>query len=119
MSEIPSPVRCGRHLFTIRDGGRLTCFAADSGRVLYEERVGAGGQYLASPVAIALPGGRTLLVLYSVRGVVTLAWAQDRLALAGSLDPGETIKATPALDGRRDRMYLRTARALHAFATRP
>ena len=47
--EIPSPVFHAGRLYMVRDGGLLSCVRTDTGRVVYRERLGAPGQYSASP----------------------------------------------------------------------
>lgn len=93
----------------MKNGGLLTCLEARTGRAFYqEERLGALGDYYASPVAA---DGRVYLA--SQRGVVTIVTAGDTLNILGQSDFGEVIQATPAIVG--DVLYLRTAGHLYAF----
>jgi outer membrane protein assembly factor BamB len=87
----------------------LTCLDPVSGKAIYqEERLGAVGDYYASPVA-----GDGRLYLASQPGVVTVVRASDQFEVLGRYDFGSVIQATPALAG--DRLLLRTAGALYAF----
>ncbi|MEA3367726.1 MAG: PQQ-binding-like beta-propeller repeat protein, partial [Planctomycetota bacterium] len=48
--EIPSPVFYKDRLYLVRNGGHLAAVDATNGAILYSERLGAPGQYSASPV---------------------------------------------------------------------
>lgn len=79
------------------------------GRQIYQERLGPGGQYCASPVAA---DGRIYFV--SVPGVVTVIdAAADRLQVLATNELGENVQASPAIVGNR--LYVRTAGHLLAF----
>lgn len=95
-------------LYLMRDGGLLTCLRASTGAELFRERIGAAGQYIASPVAA---GDRILLA--SAPGVVTVIEAADTLRVLARHDLQEEIFSTPAL--APDCLYLRTAQHLYAF----
>jgi outer membrane protein assembly factor BamB len=47
MPKIPSMIFLAPHLFAITDGGIATCLKADTGEILWQERV--GGNFSASP----------------------------------------------------------------------
>lgn len=51
--EVPSPLVANGRVYLIKNGGLLTCRDQKTGKVLFEERVGQGGNggYYASPVA--------------------------------------------------------------------
>ena len=106
--EIPSPVFHSGRLYLVRDGGILTCVRADTGEVIYRERLGAAGQYLASPV---LAGDH--LYLLSGKGVVTVVNCGDQFKIAHQADLKASIGATPAMDP--DSLYIRTDQALLGF----
>jgi len=107
---MPSLLLYGGNLFLVRDGGLLTCLNAADGATRYQERLGAPGQYCASPVA-----ADDRLYLTSVTGMVTVVNARG-----GSLEVlarnalGAEVHATPAIAG--DTLYVRTAVELLAFA---
>ncbi len=111
LPEMPSIVLAPEddRLFFVRDGGLLTCLDANDGRLIYQERVGAAGQYSASPITA---DGH--LYLSSVAGVVTIVDARaDELRIIARTELREPIHATPAL--AEGALYIRTAEHLVAF----
>jgi len=86
----------------------LTCLRASSGEELFRERIGALGQYSASPIA-----GDDKIIAASVRGTVTVIQADDKLHVLSRTDFGEKIYATPAIADNT--LYLRTAGHLYAL----
>jgi outer membrane protein assembly factor BamB len=106
--HIPSPLYYNDRVYTIRDGGLLSCFNAESGKVFYRERLSAAGSYFSSPVTA---GGR--IYIASRNGVVTVIEAGDNLKILAKNDLGELITATPAAVDNK--LYLRTDKALYAF----
>jgi outer membrane protein assembly factor BamB len=110
--EVPSPLYYRDRIFLIRNGGVITCFDASTGKVLYRTRIGAGGAYFASPVAVA---GR--IYLASSEGVVTAISADDKqLKVLAHSELGEDIVATPAIAGSV--IYVRTLKTVYAFGER-
>lgn len=113
LPEMPSLLHYRDRVYLARDGGLVTCLRAADGQMLYQERLGAPGQYCASPVAAA-----DRIYLSSVNGVITVIAANtDTPAVIAQNTIGDTIQATPALVGRT--LYLRTAKKLMAFAETP
>jgi outer membrane protein assembly factor BamB len=112
ISEMPSPLFYRDRLYFVKDGGLLTVYEPKSGQlVLDRERLGATGQFVASPVAA---GG--LIYAASVPGKVVVFKAGDTLEVLARNDLGEHITATPAIvEGQ---IYIRTAQHLWAFARR-
>lgn len=106
--EIPSPVFHSGRLYLARAGGVLSCVRTDTGKVIYQERIGASGQYSASPVI-----ANDHLYLCSERGVVTVAKCGDEFKVTHQTDLDVPVAATPAMD--RDSLYIRTENALLAF----
>jgi outer membrane protein assembly factor BamB len=106
--EIPSPVFHSGRLYLVRDGGILSCVRADTGEVLYRERLGAEGQYEASPVIVD-----DHVCLISSRGVFTAVKSGDTFEIAHQVDLNASVAATPAMD--RASFYIRTEKALLAF----
>ena len=110
---VASPLVHDGCFYMVKNGGFLTCLDAATGQPHYrEERLPAGGDYYASPV---LAGGH--LYLASQGGVMTVVKAGPRLEVVGRADFGEPVQATPAVVG--DRLYVRTAGRLWAFANPP
>jgi outer membrane protein assembly factor BamB len=114
-SELPphisSPIYYNEHVYTIRDGGLLSCFNSKNGKVLYREKTGVTGSYFASPVAA---GNKVFIA--SRNGVVTVIEAGDNLKILAKNALGELITATPAVVDNK--LYIRTDKALYAFGER-
>jgi outer membrane protein assembly factor BamB len=108
LPEVPSPLVYQNRLYLVKDGGIVSCLDAKTGKLVYRDRLGAGGFYYSSPVA-----GDGKVYAASVKGVVSVFQAGDVLKILSKCDLGEPILATPALvDGR---VYVRTERHLYAF----
>ncbi len=79
-----------------------------TGKQLFYERIGASGQYAASPIAAG-----DKVIIASVRGVVTVIRMADELRVLARSDFNEKIFATPAL--AEGSIYLRTDKHLYAI----
>jgi outer membrane protein assembly factor BamB len=106
--ETPSLLYYRGKLYLLRDGGLLTCLDASTGKELFRERIGAVGQYTASPI---VAGDK--IVTASVRGIVTVIQVDDKLKVLARNNFGEKIFATPAVAD--DKIYLRTTGHLFAL----
>jgi hypothetical protein len=106
--EVPSPLLYRSRLYYVRNGGLFTCRDPQTGKSLYDERVGAEGGYYSSPVAA---DGK--IYIASDRGVVTVLQAGDGFKVLSRTDLKETIMATPAIVD--DKLYVRSAGHLWAF----
>ena len=106
--ETPSLLYYLGKLYLLRDGGVLTCLEAKTGKELFRERIGAAGQYTASPIAAS-----DKIITASVKGVVTIIQIDDELKVLARNDFGENIFATPAIT--ENKIYLRTAGHLYAL----
>jgi outer membrane protein assembly factor BamB len=106
--EIPSPIFHEGRLYLVRDGGILTCVQADTGAVVYRERLGATGQYMASPVI-----AQDHLYLVSARGGITVVRCGEVPHVTSQADLHAHVAATPAMDPNS--LYIRTDSALLAF----
>jgi outer membrane protein assembly factor BamB len=106
--ETPSPLFHQGRLYLVRDGGLLTCLEAATGRELFRERVGATGQYIASPIATA-----DKILVASCPGIVTVLAAGSQFQVLARNPFNEEIFATPALADNR--LYVRTAGHLFAL----
>jgi outer membrane protein assembly factor BamB len=93
----------------VRDGGLLTCVTAKDGTVRYQERLGVGGQYAATPVAAA---GR-IYVASQTGTVIVFKPGETAPEVLARNDLREPIMATPAL--AENTIVVRTARNLYAF----
>lgn len=107
---VPSPLFYRDRIYLVRDGGMVSSFDAKTGNPYYQkERLNAGGNYYASPVAA---DGR--IYFASVNGRISVVAAGGtQPKILHQADFGERICATPALIGNT--LYLRTASALFAF----
>ena len=110
--EIPSPVFYQNRLYLLRSGGLLSCLDAATGTLLYTERLGAPGQYSASPV---IAGGH--LYLLSNLGVVSVVKVGDTFQRVHQRDLGEAAYVTPAFD--ETTLFIRTQTQLLAFRAAP
>lgn len=107
---VPSPLYLEGRIYFVRDGGQVSSLDAKTGEPIYaQERIGATGNYYASPVSAA---GR--IYLASLAGKVTVIRAGGmKPEVLHHSDFGTRILATPALV--EDFLYLRTATHLWAF----
>jgi outer membrane protein assembly factor BamB len=111
ISEMPSPLFYRGRLYFVRNGGMVTSYAPDSGRVVLDrQRLGTLGQYVASPVAA---DGR--IYAASETGTIVVFRAGDTLEVLARNDLGESITATPAIADHK--LYVRTAKHLWAFGS--
>ena len=109
VAGIASPLFYQGRVYAVQDGGRLTCWNAKTGQALYEqERLGAEGEYYASPIA-----ANGHLYLTSARGTVTTVRAGDSLEVKARNDLGESVMSTPAI--AENKLYVRGAKHLWAF----
>jgi outer membrane protein assembly factor BamB len=105
---VPSALYYGGRVYTFKDGGLVFCRVAETGELLYSERLGPLGYYYSSPVA-----ADQRIYIASAEGVVVVLEAGDKLNILATnkLDGG--ILATPALVGGN--IYVRTESHLYAF----
>ena len=106
--ETPSLLYCRGKLYLLRDGGVLTCLEAATGKEFFRQRIGAAGQYTASPITAS-----DKIITASVKGVVTVIQVDDELKVLARNDFGEKIFATPAI--AENKIYLRTTGHLYAL----
>jgi outer membrane protein assembly factor BamB len=105
---VPSALYCNGRLYTFKDGGLVFCRSAETGELLYSERLGTPGYYYSSPVA-----AEQKIYIASATGVVVVLEAGEKFSILATnkLDGG--ILATPALVGGN--IYVRTEGHLYAF----
>jgi outer membrane protein assembly factor BamB len=89
---LPTPIVYGDYFYSFNHRGILTVYNAKTGEQIYEQRLGAGGAFAASPVAA---GGR----LYSASedGEVYVVKAGPAFELLATNKMDEVVMATPAL----------------------
>ncbi len=106
---VPTPLVAGQRLYLWTDAGIVSCLDADTGRVIWQERV--AGEFYGSPVFAA---GR--LYCIAKNGDVVVISASDTFRELARMALGEPSFATPAVaDGV---LYLRTASHLVAVGSR-
>jgi outer membrane protein assembly factor BamB len=108
ISHISSLLYYNNHIYMIRDGGIISCFNSESGRLLYREKLNTPGAYFSSPIAAK---GR--IYIASRLGIVTVFDAGEKLNSLAQNKFDELITATPAIVDNK--IYLRTETALYAF----
>ena len=112
LSELPSPLFYRGRLHFLRDGGLWTVIEPKTGkRLLDRERLGTGGQAVASPIA-----ANGYIYTVNESGAFTVLRAGDTLDVVAINKLGESVRTTPALAG--DTLYVRTAGLLWAFAAK-
>ena len=106
---VSSPLLYRDRLYTVKNGGLLSCYEAATGKPLYQdERLGAPGDYYASAVA-----AHDRIYLVSQNGTLLVLAAGDSLNILAKTELGEKVMATPAIVG--DTLYVRTAENFYAF----
>jgi outer membrane protein assembly factor BamB len=107
---VPSPLVYEGRIYFVRDGGMMSSLDAKTGEAIYaQERLGATGNYYASPVAA---DGR--IYVASLPGKLSVIKAGGtKPEILHQADFRTRILATPAIAG--DRLYLRTTTHLFAF----
>jgi outer membrane protein assembly factor BamB len=108
--EVPAPIAYRDRVCNITNGGILSCFEAQTGKVIHRGRIGTPGAYFSSPV---YADGK--LYVASTDGVVSVLDATTYEVLAKN-DLGEGVFATPAPVGKR--LFVRTSAHLYAFENR-
>ncbi|MDB6055388.1 MAG: Pyrrolo-quinoline quinone [Verrucomicrobiales bacterium] len=109
LSYVSSPLLYQGRIWSVKNGGMLSCYDLLTGKALVEaERLGAPGDYYASPVA----AGDNLYFL-SQQGKMTIVRNTPELSILGSHDFHEQTMATPAIAGRS--IYLRGEKTLYCF----
>jgi outer membrane protein assembly factor BamB len=107
---VPSPLYYEGRIYLVKDGGLMSSLDAKTGEAFYaQERIGANGNYYASPVAA---DGR--IFVQSLPGKLSVIQAGGtKPEVLHQVDFATRVLATPALVG--ERIYLRTATDLWAF----
>jgi len=105
---VPSPLYYDGRLYTFKDGGLVFCRVAETGELLYSERLGILGYYSSSPVA-----ADDKIYIASAEGVVVVLQAGEKFNVLATNELDGAILATPALVGGN--IYVRTGSQLYAF----
>jgi outer membrane protein assembly factor BamB len=109
---LPTPVVYGDHLYVVQNNGVLSAWDARKGDRLYQERLGSGGAFTASPIAA---DGKVYLA--SEDGDVFVVEAGPAFKLLATNPVGEPVLATPALS--RGVLLVRGMSHLFAFRDAP
>jgi outer membrane protein assembly factor BamB len=91
---IPTPVYYRGILYTLANNGVLNAYDAETGEMIYRERVGTGGSFSASPVAA---DGR--LYVTSETGTIFVVRVEPRFEILAQNEMDEVSMATPAIAG--------------------
>lgn len=100
-SYTATPLVYGDYLYVPRWNGVLACHVAETGSLVYEERLGTGAAISASPVA---SGGKIYVPTEDGDVYVVRAGGEFTVLATNSMD--ETVLATPAISGGT--VYFRT-----------
>lgn len=107
-SYLPSPLVYGNEFYTVNNNGVMAAYDAKTGSRLYEQRVGTGGSFTASPIAAA---GKLYFSTEDGEIYVVKAGAQYEMLAKNNI--GEPILATPAFAG--DMLIVRGSKHLFAI----
>lgn len=98
-SNVTSPIYLDGHLYWMSETlGIAYCARAESGELVYRERLPRAGQVYASPV---LADGRIYYLTRGGRTFVIAAKPDFELLATNDLDDGSRFDGSPAVDGRR------------------
>ncbi len=110
LAEMPSALFYRGRLYFLRDGGLWTVLDPKTGKRLVDrERLGVGGQFVASPIA-----ANGYIYVVNEPGTFVVLRAGDNLNVAAVNKLNESVRATPAIAGPA--LYLRSARHLWCFS---
>lgn len=108
IAEIPSLLCSGSQVYMVSNGGLVTCMNTETGEVIYREKLGAPGAYIASPL---LANGHIYFVSYN--GTITVVKPGDKLNVVSQCNLKEKVAASPvAMDNQ---LFVRTTGTLYAF----
>jgi outer membrane protein assembly factor BamB len=103
MPKVPSMLYLKPYLFSIPDTGVAGCMKAETGEIIWQERI--GGNFSASPVTAA---GR--IYLLSDEGVTTVIAAEPEFKVLAKNPLGEKVQASIAISQKR--LFIRTEKNL-------
>jgi len=110
-SNVPSPILHGEYLYWIHDNlGIASCAKADTGELVYEERINRLGMVYASPI---LAGDKLYYISREGQVLVVKTGPKYELVATTDLRDGGVFNASPAaLDGK---LYIRSDGWLYCF----
>jgi outer membrane protein assembly factor BamB len=103
VAYVPSPLFYDGHFFVVSDSGVATCFAAATGKEVWQQRL--PGSFTASPIRV---GDR--LYVTNEAGKTFVLKAGPRYELIATNDLGDGVLATPAVGD--DCLFIRTSKNL-------
>ena len=109
MPKVPSMLYVKPHLFAITDGGVATCMKADTGELMWQERV--GGNFSATPLAA---GGR--IYFLGDNGETTVIEAGPEFKVLAKNPLGEKVQASMAVS--QGQLFIRTEKNLICIGAR-
>ncbi len=111
-SNVTSPIYLDGHLYWMSEKlGIAYCARADTGELVYEQRLERSGAVYASPV---LAEGRLYYLTRNGQMFVLAAKPEfEQLALMNGLDDGSRFDASPAVDGNR--LLVRSGKFLYCL----
>ncbi|MBM3788354.1 MAG: hypothetical protein FJW30_28800 [Acidobacteria bacterium] len=108
---MPTPVAYQKQLYIVQNQGILNVYETTSGKQVYQQRIGTGGAYSASPIAAA---GR--IYATSEDGDIHVIKAGAQYELLATNPMGEVLMTSPAIvDGT---LYVRGMKHLFAIGER-
>jgi outer membrane protein assembly factor BamB len=97
-----TPLIYGDRLYSCHIDGILSCFEASTGKLVYKERLGSGGDgFTASPAA-----SKGKIYFTSEQGTVYVVKPGDKFTVLATNQMGEVCMASPAIS--QDTIYFRT-----------
>ena len=112
LPHIPSLLVYRGLLYTVKNGGVVCCYDAETGKRHFQKRLPAGGNYYSSPIAA---GGNVYFA--SEKGIVSVIEASTEYKLLSKNEFDDKILATPAVTGNT--MLIRSGKTLYAIAQKP
>jgi outer membrane protein assembly factor BamB len=111
-SYMETPLIYGEHLYSCQTDGVLSCFEASTGKRLFKERLGSGGDgFTASPVA-----SEGKIYFASEQGAVYVVKPGSDFTVLATNQMDEVCMATPAIS--EDTIYFRTQGHVVAVASK-
>lgn len=115
-SNVTSPVYHEGHLYFMHESrGIAMCLRADTGEVVYEQRLERAGQVYASAL---LTGDRIYYITRDGRTFVVAASPEFKLLATSDLRDGSLFNATPVPDADNGRLLIRSDKALYAIGAK-
>jgi outer membrane protein assembly factor BamB len=112
--RISSPVYHDGHLYWSNDGHLANCADARTGKAVYRERLGKGGDCYASPV---VAGGRIYYVSRTMGTYVVAARPEYELLAHSRIEDDRSVfNGSPAVSAGR--LFLRSDKYLYCIGTK-